>query len=460
MVMMSSTPPVVTIVGRPNVGKSTLFNCLTQSRQALVADQAGVTRDRQYGQAYYETQPFIVIDTGGLVTQGDYLQDLTLHQAQQALSEADHILFVVAANEGVTSEDQAILNVLRHYNKPICLVVNKMDGVNQIEAEAEFSVFGLSIICYTATAHRRGIHTLKETLFAGQFTFGAEGAGIEVEQDEGLDLHDLKTAAIQLSVIGHPNVGKSTFVNRVLGESRLIVSELAGTTRDSIYIPLNRYGRDYVLVDTAGMRRRHKVREVVEKFSMIKSLQAIATSHVCLVMINATESVIAEQDLRLLRFVLEAGKGLIIAVNKWDCIPTDERADLKADFLYRLKFVDFADVHFISAKAGRGIKPIFSSVSRAYYSAMNPLSTPKLTRLLEEAVNAHPPPLSQGRRIKLRYAHPGGRNPPCIIIHGKQVQQLSPTYQRYLISFFRNRLKLVGTPIRLVLKNNKNPYAK
>lgn len=449
-------PPVITIVGRPNVGKSTLFNCLTESRQALVADVPGVTRDRQYGQGTHNDQPFIVIDTGGLVTQGaDYFDNLALHQAQQALSEADNLLFMVDARDGLMAQDQALLQVLRHYNKPIYLVVNKIDGVSHVEAEAAFSVLGgVTAVFYTSTAHRRGVSTLIETVLNAYRTQLIASGDYDPETlSKEEEPHTAKTPTIQLAVVGRPNVGKSTFINRVLGEPRLLVSNIAGTTRDSIHIPLQRYGRHYVLVDTAGMRRRPKVREVVEKYSMIKSLQAIAASHISLVIVDGVEKELTEQDLRIIRFVLEAGKGLVIAVNKWDSIPLSQRSRLKSDLLYRLQFVDFADVHFISAKEGHSIKPVFLSINRAFYSALTPLSTPKLNRLLKQAVEAHPPPLHQRQQIKPQYAHPGGRNPPCIIVHGKRVEQLPLTYQRYLINFFRHRLKLVGTPVRLKLKN-------
>lgn len=438
--------PVIALVGRPNVGKSTLFNELTRTRDALVADMPGLTRDRQYGEGKLLDRPYIVIDTGGLgTTEDSSVAALMAEQSWQAVSEADLVFFMVDARSGLTPEDISVAQKLRQKSKTVQLVVNKIDGLNSEMAVLDFFQLGFGDPIPIAASHGRGVTALiEQALQAFPQETEAETAALGT--------------GIRLSIVGRPNVGKSTLVNRMLGEERVIVFDEPGTTRDSIYIPMERFGQQYTLIDTAGVRRRARVNEMVEKFSVIKTLQAIEASQVVILVLDASEGV-TEQDLSLLGFVLEAGRALVIACNKWDGLSSDHRALVKRDLAYRLNFVDFAKIHFISALHGTGVGDLFKSVQRAYESASKELSTAKLTRVLERATQDHPPPMVQSRRIKLRYAHAGGQNPPLIVIHGNQTEHVPESYRRYLMNRFRKGLRLEGTPIRIEFKTSSNPYA-
>lgn len=441
--------PVIAIVGRPNVGKSTLFNQLTRSRDALVIDLPGVTRDRLYGEGKIADRPFIVIDTGGLYDEKSGITRLMAEQSWQAVNEADAIFFVVDAREGLTSNDQTIAKELRKTEKKIHCVVNKIDGLNSQIAIADFFQLGFGAPIPIAASHGQGIAGLIDFAL-GHFPSEEEIA--KTRQEE------IAERGIKISIVGKPNVGKSTLVNRMLGEPRVVVFDEPGTTRDSIYIPLERHDQRYTLIDTAGVRKRARISETVEKFSVVKTLQAIDDSHVVILVIDAKEGV-TDQDLGLLGFIVDTGRALVIAINKWDGLPHDHKHSVRQNLNYRLKFVDFATLHFISALHGTGVGHLFDSVQKAYLSATKELSTPKLTKALVKAVELHPPPMVQGRRIKLRYAHSGGHNPPLIIIHGNQTEHVPEGYRRYLMNSFRKFLKLEGTPIRLEFKTSQNPFA-
>ncbi len=435
--------PVVAIVGRPNVGKSTLFNCLTASRAALVSDMPGMTRDRQYGEAAIANHRFIVIDTGGLTQTKEDLEQLTRQQALQAIQEADKVLFIVDARAGITSADQHIADQLRSLKKNIYLVVNKTEGLDSAVAIAEFYQLGFGEPHAIAAAHNSGITELVIALFKND----AIHPDATSEIDQG----------IKLALVGRPNVGKSTLINRMLGEDRVIVCDQPGTTRDSIFVPLERQNVRYTLIDTAGLRRKGKIVEVTEKFSVVKTLQAIQAANVVLFLMDAREGV-TDQDLRLLGFILESGKSLVIAMNKWDSMTNQERDTTRTSMDRRLHFVSFAKIHTISALHGTGVGNLFSSIKEAYASATKKISTPELTKILRSAVLTHTPPLINGRRIKLSYAHLGGHNPPLVIIHGNQVGSLPSSYIRYLANTFQSRLKLMGTPVQIELKSGNNPF--
>ncbi len=434
--------PVIAIVGRPNVGKSTLFNCLTRSRDALVSDLPGMTRDRQYGEADVQGHRFIVVDTGGLTEEKSDLDLLMAHQSQQAIQEADKVLFLVDARAGLTVSDQTIAQKLRSMNKNIFLVVNKAEGLDPILAATEFFRLGLGEPIAISAAHGRGVTELVQTIFQND----AE----EVAADD-------ENAGIKIAIIGRPNMGKSTLTNRMLGEERVIAFDQPGTTRDSIFIPLTRFDKQYTIIDTAGVRQRGKIFESTEKFSVVKTLQAIEACHVVLFLMDAREGV-TEQDLRLLGFILDSGRSLVIAINKWDGMTLEEKDKTRASIDRRLDFMNFVRIHFISALHGSGVGNLFDSIDEAYASATKKLATPKLTKILQEAVVQHAPPLVNGRRIKLRYAHSGGNNPPRIIIHGNQLDVLPDAYRRYLAKTYQARLKLMGAPVRIDVKNSENPF--
>lgn len=434
--------PVLAIVGRPNVGKSTLFNRLTRTRNALVSDYEGLTRDRQYGEGHIDLHQFIVIDTGGITQDDTELDKLTIQQSIQAAKDADKIIFVVDGRAGITPLDQIVADKLRSLHKKIYLAVNKAEGLDEDIVTADFFKLGFGAACPISAAHGAGISELIATVFQDTMPLSET-----TDEEEG----------IKLAIIGRPNVGKSTLTNRMLGEERVIVFDQPGTTRDSIFIPLERHGKKYTLIDTAGIRRRGKVFEAIEKFSVVKTLQAIEECNVAIFVIDATEGV-TEQDLRLLGFILESGKALVLAINKWDGLAQDNKDHTKNSIDRRLDFVTFARIHFISALHGTGVGSLFKSVQEAYQSACKKLSTPLLTKTLQQAVLAHAPPLVQGRRIKLRYAHAGGHNPPRIIIHGNQVSSIPGAYRRYLANYFQEKLKLVGTPVCIEFKTSENPY--
>ena len=436
--------PVIALVGRPNVGKSTLFNCLTRSRDAIVADFPGLTRDRQYGTGVVGDRPYLVVDTGGLSGDDKGIDGHMAQQAQRAIGESDYVLFMVDARDGLTPADHNIASYLRQCGKPVTLVINKSDRVNVEIAGGEFFELGLGEPFAIAAAHNRGVRSMMQDILASF----AEEEGAEEAKDD----------SIKVAIVGRPNVGKSTLVNRILGEERVVVFDMPGTTRDSIYVPFERDGQAYTLIDTAGVRRRARVSEGIEKFSVIKTLQSIADANVVIMVLDAHEG-ISEQDAHLLGFVMDAGRALVVAFNKWDGMDPDDRERVKHELTVKLPFLDFAKVHYISALHGSGVGNLFGSVRRAYASAMVDMSTPELTRLLETAVMAHQPPMVQGRRIKLRYAHQGGRNPPVIVIHGNQTDEVPGSYRRYLENAFRKYLKLEGTPVRIEFKAGVNPYA-
>ncbi|HVY52916.1 MAG TPA: ribosome biogenesis GTPase Der [Gammaproteobacteria bacterium] len=435
--------PVVAIVGKPNVGKSTLFNRLTATRNALVSDFPGMTRDRQYGTANIDDHRFIVIDTGGMTESADKLDQLITEQALQAIEEADKVIFLVDGRNGITVEDQAIVEKIRRLKKPVYLVVNKTEGFDPTLAVADFFRLGLGNPYPIAAAHGRGISNLLAAIFPK--TEEAE------EATEGKVAAEPQNSGVLLALVGRPNVGKSTLTNRLLGEERVIVSNIPGTTRDSIYIPLERFGKHYTLIDTAGMRRRKNIEEVTEKFSIVKTLQSIESANVVLFVIDGREAV-TDQDLRLLGFVLESGKSLIVAINKWDNMSEEEREETKESVARRLHFLSAIRIQYISALHGTGVGHLWDYVDEAYESATKKFSTSYLTELLEQAVAAFSPPLVSGRRVKLRYAHTGGHNPPIIVIHGSMAEKLPLSYQKYLAGFYQKRLQLVGTPVQIKMK--------
>ncbi len=454
--------PVVALVGRPNVGKSTLFNRLTNSRDALVADYPGLTRDRKYGQAKYDRKQFIVVDTGGISGDEQGIDAKMANQSLLAIEEADVVLFLVDARAGLTPADIGIADYIRKQQKTVYLVANKVDGLDGDSESAEFYSLGLGPVYQIAAAHGRGVSQLLDvSLQPLEEAFPDMHIPETIRNDDDKDadaqLARLQSLPIKLAIVGKPNVGKSTLTNRILGEERVVVFDMPGTTRDSIYIPMERDGREYVLIDTAGVRRRKRVADAVEKFSIIKTLQAIEEANVVLLCVDAREG-IADQDLSLLGFVLNAGRSLVIAVNKWDGLNKDVKEDIKRELDRRLGFVDFARIHFISALHGTGVGHLFESVQEAYASATKRINTSMLTRIMEMAQQDHQPPMVRGRRVKMKYAHAGGYNPPVIIIHGNQVEDLPDAYKRYMMNYYRKSLQTMGTPIRVEFKEGANPF--
>jgi GTP-binding protein len=467
--------PVVALVGRPNVGKSTLFNRLTRSRNALVADYPGLTRDRQYGQAEVEEHPFIVIDTGGINGDEEGIDLLMAEQSLTAIEEADAVLFLVDARDGLTSADYGIADYLRKQDKKIFLVANKVDGIDADSAIAEFYALSLGEEVHKiAAAHGRGVTQLLTLALTphiealgqpkvvdseeGEFDGDYEHELSEVELEQQIAEAPKENDTIKLAIIGKPNVGKSTLTNRILGEERVVVFDAPGTTRDSVYIPMEHNGRSYTLIDTAGIRRRKNVTDVVEKFSVIKTLRAIEDSNVCLLLIDAREG-ISDQDLSLLGFILESGRSLVLAVNKWDGLEEHAKDRIKTEMDRRLGFIDFAKIHFISALHGTGVGHLYASVEEAFVSATKRISTAMVTKILDMAIFDHQPPMHNGRRIKLKYAHAGGYNPPIIVIHGNLAKKLPQSYKRYLMNYYRKSLKIMGTPIRIEFRETSNPFA-
>lgn len=437
--------PVIALVGRPNVGKSTLFNYLTRTRDALVADYPGLTRDRKYGRVKRGDRPYLLVDTGGITDDVDGIDSVAKRQVQLALEEADVVLFLVDAREGMNSADQAISEMLRKLDKSVILVTNKIDGINAEIAAADFFRLGIGDPVSIAATHGRGINELLQRV--------SELLPEDAEETEA----ELLDQGVAIAVVGRPNVGKSTLVNRLLGEERVVVFDEPGTTRDSVYIPFERNGKKYTLIDTAGMRRRAKVTLTVEKFSIIKSLQSVERANVVIYLIDASEG-ITDQDAHLLGMVLDAGRALIIGFNKWDGLDADQRELIKRQTEVKLPFLDFAEKHPISALHGSGVGKLFDVVHKLYDAAMVDMSTSVLTQILKDAVAGHQPPMVNGRRIKLKYAHQGGRNPPIVVVHGNQTDLLSAAYERYLVNYYRNKLSLEGTPIRVVFKSPKNPF--
>ncbi len=445
--------PVIALVGRPNVGKSTLFNRLTKTRDALVADMPGVTRDRQYGDGLIGERPYIVIDTGGLSGEDEGVDTLMQSQAHQAMQEADIVLFLVDGRGGLSGHDQTIAQQLRQLDKEIIVLVNKAEGMNEDVVESDFYSLGLGQPYAVSSSHGDGIAPLMEELLT---RIPADNDEIEEETNNSYEA-SYKKNGIKLAIVGKPNVGKSTLINRLMGEERVVAFDMPGTTRDSIFIPFERDGKRYTFIDTAGVRRRSRVKETIEKFSIIKALQAIESANVVLLMLDAHEG-LTDQDLHLLSYVLDTGRALIIAINKWDGMTKDAREFVKEQLERRLPFLDYAKYHYISALHGSGVGLLYESVDKAYESAMKRHQPATLSQLLEDAVQMHQPPLARGRRIKLRYAHQGGQNPPIIVIHGSQTDHIPESYKRYLVNSFRKWLRLEGTPIRLEFKNSSNPY--
>ncbi|WP_439136128.1 ribosome biogenesis GTPase Der, partial [Pseudomaricurvus sp.] len=435
--------PVIALVGRPNVGKSTLFNRLTNTRDAIVADYAGLTRDRKYGEANYLEHKFILIDTGGISGDEDGIDEVMAEQSLQAVAEADAVLFLVDCRDGLTPADEMIAKHLRINNKKTYVVANKVDGLSFDVAISPFYEMGMGEIYPTTASHGRGVKSLMETVLA-EFPPQEEE---EEEDDRG----------IKMAIVGRPNVGKSTLVNRLLGEDRVIVYDMPGTTRDSIYIDYERDGKPYTIIDTAGVRRRKNVRLTVEKFSIVKTLKAIEDANVVVLVMDSREGVV-DQDLHLMGQVIDSGRALVVALNKWDGLEAEQKEHIKTELDRRLRFVDFADIHFISALHGTGVGHLYESIEKAFSSATDKLSTNHLTKILEDAVVVHQPPLVNGRRIKLRYAHSGGHNPPIIVVHGNQTDKIPGHYTKYLEKTFRRALDLHGTPVRILFKTTENPF--
>ncbi len=438
--------PLVALVGRPNVGKSTIFNSLTRTRAALVHDEPGVTRDRHYGVCRrIDEQPFLVVDTGGIGDDTQGLAGLTTRQSEAAIDEADVVVFVVDARHSPLPVDEQILQRLRRSGKPVLLALNKMDAADAHQARAEYARFGIDVMLPLSAAHQRGIDDLVEEIAARL------PEGRQEQEDEDPD-------RLRVAIVGRPNVGKSTLVNRLLGEDRVIASDVPGTTRDSISIDLEREGIKYRLIDTAGIRRKSKVDEVVEKFSIIKTLRSIEEAQVVVFMLDASEGV-TDQDASVLGQVLEAGRALVIAVNKWDGLSEYQREQTRSALDRRLAFVPWAESVMISARHGSGLRELMRALQRAHRSAGFQFSTSDLTRVVEAAVAAHQPPPVRGQTPKLRFAHPGGTHPPTAVIHGSRVRDLADSYKRYLENTIRQHYKLVGTPLRLEFRQGENPYA-
>jgi len=442
--------PVIALVGRPNVGKSTLFNRLTRSRDALVADQPGLTRDRKYGVGEIGKHPYVVVDTGGISGDKDGVDQLMEQQVAAAIAEADHLVFLLDGKDGLTGGDQAIAEQLRRTGKPITVAINKSENLDKNTAGAEFYALGLGEPFAIAAVHGRGVKHLINSVL--------ETLDLDLqEQEDNEDAVDTRDKGVQIAVVGRPNVGKSTLVNRLLGEERVVAFDRPGTTRDAIAIPFEHKDRKYTLIDTAGVRRRARISEAIEKFSVIKSLQAMEQANVVLLVLDAHQG-ISEQDAGLAGHVLESGRALVVAINKWDGLEKDEREHIKSEMMRRLPFLGFADWKFISARHGTGVGHLMEAVDAAYKAAMIDMRTPELTGVLEEAVTEHQPPLVQGRRIKLRYAHQGGKNPPIIVIHGNQTEKVPASYQRYLVNRYREAFELHGTPLRIEFRTGENPY--
>ena len=442
--------PLVALVGRPNVGKSTLFNALTRSRDALVHDQPGVTRDRHYGVCRPEGQrAFAVVDTGGIAGESEHLVEgllgATARQARAAAAEADLVLFLVDGREGASALDDEILAWLRKTARPTMLVINKTDGIDTQAALNDFARYGFNEAIAVSSAHRQGIDELIEEVIE---RLPEEGTSAELDSDP---------ARIRIAFIGRPNVGKSTLVNRLLGEERMIASDVPGTTRDSVAIDMERDGRLYRLIDTAGLRRKSRVDEAVEKFSIIKTLHAIEQCQVAVIMLDAGEGV-TDQDASVLGYALDAGRALVVAVNKWDGQTDYQRQQAESLLARKLSFVDWAEAVRISAKHGSGLGELFKAIHRAHTSATHEFSTSEVTKALEIAYETNPPPVVRGHVAKLRYAHPAASNPPTFVVHGNRLRTLSESYKRYLENFFRKRFKLVGTPVRFIFKEGANPY--
>ncbi len=442
--------PVIALIGRPNVGKSTLFNRLTRSRDALVADLPGLTRDRHYGEGRVGERPFLVIDTGGFepVAKEGIMHEMA-KQTKQAVAEADVVIFLVDGRQGLTPHDKTITDFLRKSGRSVMLVVNKAEGMRYTAVAADFYELGLGDPYVISSAHGDGVSDLVDEALDLAMASRPEEFEENLQQDKG----------IKIAIVGRPNVGKSTLVNTLLGEERVIAFDMPGTTRDSIEIPFERDGQQYTLIDTAGIRRRGKVFEAIEKFSVVKTLQSISEANVVLLLLDAQQD-ISEQDAHIAGFILESGRALVVGVNKWDGLQSDRRDEIKLDIERKLNFLTFAKFHFISALKSTGISQLMKSIDAAYAAAMANLSTPKLTRALIEAVEHQQPKRKGSIRPKMRYAHQGGQNPPVIVIHGNALDAIGDGYKRYLEKHFRETFSLTGTPLRIELRSGKNPFDK
>jgi len=440
--------PVIALIGRPNVGKSTLFNRLTRSRDALVADYPGLTRDRQYGFGKLGPAPYLVIDTGGVAGGEVGIHELMVDQTVRALQEADVAIVLVDGRSGLTSADEHVAELARKYAKSSWLAVNKAEGLDADIASGEFHSLGVGEPVAISAAHGDRIHALMDEVLAPFVAAGAKSDATDKEDED---------KPLRIAVIGRPNVGKSTLINRLIGEDRLVVYDQPGTTRDSVAVPFERDDKKYLLIDTAGVRRKSKVHEAIEKFSIIKALQAMERAQVVIAVLDAQEGV-TEQDVSLMGLTVERGRALVVVTNKWDGLSNDQRRHIRNELDRRLPFLNFAERMTISALHGTAVGDLLPAVERAYRAATRDISTTDLNRELENAVSAHAPPLVRGRRIRLRYAHQGGRNPPVIVIHGNQTEKLPEAYRRYLINRFRKAFRLQGTPVRLAFKTGDNPY--
>ena len=442
--------PVIALVGRPNVGKSTLFNRLTRSRDALVADLPGLTRDRHYGEGRIGERPFLVIDTGGFepVAKEGIMHEMAL-QTKQAVAEADVVVFLVDGRQGLTPHDKTITDFLRKSGRKVMLVINKSEGMKYTSVTAEFYELGMGDPYVISAAHGDGVHDLVNEALDEAFAQ-------RPADEEELESQDY---GVKIALVGRPNVGKSTLINTLVGEQRVIAFDMPGTTRDSIEVPFERDGKQYTLIDTAGIRRRGKVFEAIEKFSVVKTLQSVSEANVVVLMLDAQQD-ISEQDAHIAGFILESGRALVVAVNKWDGLTSDQRDQIKNDIDRKLDFLGFAEMRFISALKGTGIKQLMASVDTAYAAATANLSTPRLTRALQEAIEKQEPKRKGGTRPKMRYAHQGGQNPPVIVIHGNALDGVTEPYKRYLEKHFRETFNLIGTPLRIELRSGKNPFAK
>ncbi|AMA64700.1 GTPase Der [Candidatus Arsenophonus lipoptenae] len=465
--------PVITLVGRQNVGKSTLFNLLTHTRDAIVSNCPGSTRDRKYGKAYFSGQEFIIIDTGGMNNSKNGIENNITYQTTVAIKEADIVFFLIDARSELMPIDYNIAQNLRSLNKYIYLIANKIDGLDVNLSLNHCYELGIKNIYPITASHGKGISKLIEKVSMNysiqksfnNINFFKEKVNtvdtikdkILIEKNRIKKVFNPCLLQIKLAIVGSPNVGKSTLINRILGENRVVVYDIPGTTRDSIYISMKRNKYEYILIDTAGIRKRSKVNKTVEKFSIIKTLESIKNSNVVLLVIDAMQG-ISNQELSLLSFILKIGRSVIIVVNKWDNLLQDNRQTIKNILNFRLGFANFINIHFISALYGSGIKKLFKSIHESYELATRKIGTALLTRIMKAAEEEHYPPLIRGRKVKLQYAHVGGYNPLIVIIHGKQVTDLPDSYERYLINYFRKKLKINGTPIKIRFKEDYNPY--
>jgi GTP-binding protein len=444
--------PAIALIGRPNVGKSTLFNRLTRSRDALVADYPGLTRDRQYGYGKLGPVPYLVIDTGGVAGGEVGVRELMVDQTVRALQDADIAIVMVDGRSGLTSADEHVAELARKNAKKTWLAVNKAEGLDADIASGEFHGLGIGEPVAISAAHGDFVSALMDEVLAPFVHI------VDTDDEDAADSEKAEDAkALRIAVIGRPNVGKSTLINRLIGEDRLVVYDEPGTTRDSVAVPFERDGKNYLLIDTAGVRRKSKVHEAVEKFSIIKALQAMERAQVVIALLDAREGV-TEQDVSLMGLAVERGRALVVVTNKWDGLSHDQKRRVKDELERRLPFLDFAERMTISALHGTAVGDLLPAVERAYHAATRDLSTNDLNRVLENAVAEHAPPLVRGRRIRLRYAHQGGRNPPVIVIHGNQTEKLPEAYRRYLINRFRKAFRLQGTPVRIRFKTSDNPF--